>query len=132
MCICSKLAVENYNLKVIKEIHNENNYTKFSLISKNPTYSGERSLIIFTIENKPGSLYKVLRVFYEGKINLSMIYSRPLFKISKENNKNINRKMPWEYYFYLEYEGPYIDRLIKKLENITEKIKFKGSYNIIF
>ena len=119
MCICSKLAVENYGLNIIKEINTENNYTKFALISNKPLYCGNKSIILFTIKNKPGTLYNVLKIFYKENINLTMIYSRPL------------KTIPWEYYFYLEFEDKYNKSLLEKLKSVTEILKFKGSYNIL-
>ena len=119
MCICSKLAVENYELSIIKEINTENNYTKFALISNKLSYDGDRSIILFTIKNKPGALYNVLKIFYKENIDLTMIYSRPL------------KTIPWEYYFYLEFKGGCDKKLLEQLKSVTEILKFKGSYKIL-
>ena len=119
MCICSKLAVENYGLSIIKEINTENNYTKFALISNKLSYDGDSSIILFTIKNKPGALYNVLKIFYKENIDLTMIYSRPL------------KTIPWEYYFYLEFKGGYNKKLLEQLKSVTEILKFKGSYKFL-
>lgn len=91
--ICSNFAAKLYNLKVLITISSHNNYTRFIVLSKEMNSNGNKSMILFTVPHKPGALYKVLQVFYEYNINISMIYSRPL------------KSIPWQYYFYLEYEG---------------------------
>jgi prephenate dehydratase len=115
--ICSEMAARLYGLKIIDyNIQDNINITRFFLISKTEMQKGNKSSMIFTIPHISGSLYHVLGKFYEEKVNLSMIYSRPL--------KNI----PWRYYFYIEYEGEKNHKLIEKLKGVTTSLYFKGSY----
>ncbi|MCY0873991.1 MAG: chorismate mutase [Acidianus infernus] len=118
--LCSEFAARLYGLKILAygvQDYN-NNITKFALISKNVSFRGERSMILFTVPDLPGSLYKVLEKFYTFNKNLKMIYSRPV------------RSIPWNYYFYVEYEGSYEKELLDELKKVTTSLKFKGSYNI--
>ncbi|AOL16125.1 chorismate mutase [Sulfolobus sp. A20] len=117
--ICSPFAANLYNLNVLADsLSSDNNYTRFIVISKEMRISGNKSMILFTVSHKPGALYRVLQVFYEYNINITMIYSRPL------------KSIPWQYYFYLEYEGSLGDsQFLNKLKEVTELIKIKGSYN---
>ncbi|MGC9183593.1 ACT domain-containing protein [Caldisphaera sp.] len=77
-------------------------------------------MLFFIVEHKPGSLYKALKEFYKRKINLTMIYSRPLKEIA------------WNYYFYVEIEGSLKEKRVKKalkeLIKNTVDMKIKGSF----
>jgi prephenate dehydratase len=119
--ICSIFAAKLYNLNVLLTgLNSDNNYTRFIVISKEKKIYGEKSMILFTVPHKPGALFKVLQVFYEYGINISMIYSRPL------------KSIPWQYYFYLEYEGNTANvEFIEKLRKVTHVLKIKGSFSKI-
>jgi len=115
--ICSEMAAKIYDLNVLDQnIQDSVNITRFFLISKEETIEGNKSSVIFTVPHTSGSLYHVLEKFYKEKINLSMIYSRPL------------RNIPWRYYFYVEYEGSKDEKLLDELNSVTTSIGFKGSY----
>jgi len=119
--LCSEYAAKLYGLKILyRDISDSINITRFIVISRKMTFDGNKTMIMFTIPHKPGSLYKVLEKFYKNNINLTMIYSRPL--------KNI----PWQYYFYLEFEGSLRDEKVKQaLEEIKDEVdilRIKGSF----
>ncbi|MEM0092039.1 MAG: prephenate dehydratase domain-containing protein [Saccharolobus sp.] len=117
--ICSDFAAKIYNLHVVaSKLNSDNNYTRFIVISKKLTKEGEKSMILFSVPHKPGALYKVLQIFYEHNINILMIYSRPL------------KSIPWQYYFYLEYEGSISnEEFVQKLRSNTTLLKIKGSFS---
>lgn len=120
--ICSEYAAKLYGLKILyRDINDSINITRFVAISKKISYDGNKTMIMFTVPHKPGSLYKVLEKFYRNAINLTMIYSRPL--------KNI----PWQYYFYLEFEGNLKDQKVKQaLNEIKDDVsilRIKGSFS---
>ncbi|WP_338599966.1 prephenate dehydratase domain-containing protein [Sulfolobus tengchongensis] len=119
--ICSAFAAKLYNLNIIlNKLNYDNNYTRFIIISKEIRFNGDKSMVMFTVPHKPGALYKVLQVFYEYNINILMIYSRPL------------KSIPWQYYFYLEYEGDMSNKeFIEKLLKSTSVLKLKGSFSKI-
>jgi len=121
--IASIQAAKEYGLKVLKKnIENDHqNYTRFIVIGKKPADTiGSKTSIIFSAKDVPGALFKCLAVFSLRDINLLKIESRPI--IGK----------PWNYLFYLDFEGNIQDDRCKKalnhLEELAEFIKFLGSY----
>jgi len=119
-CLASKLGAKIRGLKILMEhVEDFESYTKFILISRKMFRSGDRTSIIFTVKHVPGALYSVLEPFAKRGINLTMIYSRPL------------RKVPWSYYFYLEYDGSIDDDLISEVSSRCSYIRLLGSYLVL-
>ncbi|MGC9079986.1 MAG: prephenate dehydratase [Nanopusillaceae archaeon] len=118
--IANKKAAQIYGMNIIEKIDIKNNFTRFLLIGKEKfdlDINGEyRTILIFELENKPGSLYKFLEYFYENNINLSKIESIPI-----KNGR-------WEYYFILEYEG---DKSLIEKDKLKGKIIFMDDYKFI-
>lgn len=123
-CICSTEAAINYGLKIFdKQINQQkNNYTRFAAISKKLIYEEDhnRISIVFNVPHKIGSLDEVLSLFTYYNCNLSYIYSRP------------NLRSPWEYMFYLDFEGNISSNNIKsilyQLKNELPFMKILGSF----
>jgi len=121
--IASRRAAAEYGLTVrCSNIENNHaNYTRFLIISKKQVCRNpDKSSIVFSTGNNPGSLFKCLAVFSLRDINLLKIESRPI--VGK----------PWQYLFYLDFSGTIEDtacsNALKHLEEFTEHIKFLGSY----
>jgi len=122
--IASERAAKIYEMKILaKGIEDDkNNYTRFFILSKKDSpYTGkDKTSIIFSTKNVPGALYSALREFAIRRINLTKIESRP------------TRMTPWEYNFYLDFEGHRSEKRCKKaLEGLEKKvlfIKMLGSY----
>src|ERR1051326_7949388 len=126
--IASVGAARVYDLKVLKKgIESDHrNFTRFLILSKMKTgvpvgvRRCKRS-IIFSMKNIPGALYKALSVFAMRDINLHKIESRPLVG------------SPWEYLFYLDFQGSESDEAcrnaINHLKEITSYLKILGSYD---
>jgi prephenate dehydratase len=123
--IASKRAAEIYGMKIIEEEieDKKNNFTRFLVLSKNlltKSSGNDRTSIIFALEHKPGSLYKILKEFYHQNINLTRIESRP------------TKHTPWEYYFYVDFDGHYNDEIvistINRIKIQTKFFKLLGSY----
>ena len=101
---------------------NPNNYTKFFVISKEkPRYAAKnKTSLIFAAKNVPGALYSCLGAFATRGINLTKLESRP------------TRDRPWEYIFYVDFEGHIEDEVCKQalaeLEDKTTFLKLLGSY----
>lgn len=100
----------------------KNNFTRFLVITEihtEPT-GHDGTSIIFSVKHAPGALNSILEEFAARKINLTKIESRP------------KKQTPWEYYFYLDFEGHAKDELIKEaMETIRQKasfVKILGSY----
>jgi chorismate mutase / prephenate dehydratase len=117
------LCAKEYGLKIIEESINDfkHNETKFFIISNAPQeIMKEKSMIIFSVLNKPGSLYNTLKVFKQNKINMTKIESRPS-KIKK-----------WDYVFIVEYENikdnKKTAKLLSKMEKLCGYFNYLGSY----
>ena len=125
-CIASKNAAEIFDVPIIKEgvEDNVNNYTRFLVFSKenNGKTDNSKTSIIFSVKHEAGALYQIINEFYQHKINLTKIESRP------------NKNTPWEYNFYVDFEGqqddPSIKDMLEKLRNYSTFLKILGSYPI--
>jgi len=122
--IASERAAEIYGMKILaRDISNyPDNYTRFVTISKTdaPPSGNDKTLIIFSVKHAPGALYDALGVFAKRGINLTKIESRP------------TRKKPWEYIFYLDFEGhrnePKCSDALRELQDKTLFVKVLGSF----
>lgn len=80
--LSSRFCGELYGLNLLEQNvqDQDNNYTRFICISKNPEiYPGaDRTSLMMTLPHKPGALYNVLSKFYALGINLRKLESRPL------------------------------------------------------
>lgn len=114
--IASKYCAEIYNVPVQDlNINDEkNNKTRFILLSKNkPQEKSQNKIsIVFSTENIPGALNKVLSILEKYGLNMSYIDSRP------------SRKELGEYIFYIDFAG-YIEdvAVINALDEIRPFIK---------
>ena len=122
--VASARAAEIYGMKVLaREIEdNPNNFTRFFILAKHdsPPSGNDKTSIVFSVKHKPGALYQSLKELASRKINLTKIESRP------------TRQKPWEYNFYLDFEGHREDKLfqeaLESLENTSLFVKVLGSY----
>ena len=76
-----KNAAKIFGVPVIQEgiEDNANNYTRFLIFSKEKSDKTENSKtsIIFSVKHESGALYQIINEFYQQKINLTKIESRP-------------------------------------------------------
>ena len=122
--IASRRAAELYGMVILEEgiEDRKNNFTRFLVLSKletKPT-GHDGTSIIFSVPHAPGALFDVLEEFANRNINLTRIESRP------------TKETPWEYYFYVDFEGHLCDKIIEEaLRSIKRKsafIKILGSF----
>ncbi|MCS7233685.1 MAG: prephenate dehydratase [Synergistetes bacterium] len=117
----SELLSKTYDLKIIdKSIQDrKNNYTRFIVISKEPS-EGDKTSLIFSVKNVPGALHRALGPFAKREIDLTSIHSRPV------------KTKPWDYIFFMDFKGSLKDNKVKEalreLEEISTFIKILGSY----
>ena len=122
--IASTRAAEIYGMQILaREIEdNPNNFTRFFILAKqdSPPTGNDKTSIVFSVKHKAGALYEFLRKLASENINLTKIESRP------------TRQKPWEYNFYLDFEGHREDKLAQEtLANLEETaifVKVLGSY----
>ena len=122
--IASTRAAEIYQMNIItcSIEDNPNNITRFFVLTKEdaPPTGNDKTSVVFSVKHKPGALFHFLRELTEKNINLTKIESRP------------TRQKPWDYNFYLDFEGHRLDRAaaeaIKNLGDYATFIKVLGSY----
>jgi prephenate dehydratase len=122
--VASKRAAQIYGLEILAEgiETNPNNYTRFFVISRKKAEPSPKSKtsLVFSTKNLPGALYACLGAFATRDVNLTKIESRP------------SRDKPWEYVFYVDFEGhvddPVCQEAIAELKKTTNFIKILGSY----
>ncbi|MCC8195457.1 MAG: chorismate mutase [Ruminococcus sp.] len=117
---CQKL----YGLECLKSAvqDNDNNYTRFICISKDLEIypDADRTSLMVVLEDKPGSLYKLLSRLYAFGINLSKLESRPI------------PDKDFEFMFYFDLDtsvySPQFLQLMSELGDICSKYNYLGSY----
>ncbi len=122
--IASEYAAKLYDMKILlRSIQDsKDNYTKFYVLSKEEKVpeDSDTTSVIFITEHVPGALYRALGAFAERNINLLHIESRPI------------RDQPWNYSFYIDFEGSLNDQKIKDaLKDLKKRsvwLKILGSY----
>lgn len=121
--ICSQIAARMQELPVLFQ-HVEDspdNFTRFLIISKdfiNQRSDNDKTTVLAKTPDKPGSLVMLLQDFYDAKINLTKIESRPA-----KSGKN------FKYWFYIDLEGHFEDDNVKHvMKKHGKDIKWLGSY----
>ena len=125
-CIANMETRKMYNLELLKpDINNEKeNFTRFFIVSNKNLIceNSEKISVITSTKNESGALIKLLKVFSDYGLNMVNLKSRP------KTNK------PWEYYFYIDFEGNLEEEKVKKaLEEIREKsiyLQILGNYKV--
>ncbi len=124
--IASTRAAELYHLPILAHPINDypDNSTRFWVLAKQPSPGGLHTSLAFTLPaNVPGALVKPLQVFFNRRINLSHIESRPA------------KRLLGEYLFFIDLEADAsqtsIQWAIAELTPYIETLKIFGSYNIL-
>lgn len=123
--IASALAAELYELDILAEgiETNKKNYTRFLVIQPEdqvaPMEVPEKVSLVFSVDHKVGSLYKVLAVLAAYNINLTKIQSAPIIG------------HPWEYLFFVDFlsEGMVgYQQAVEAIRPLTHRLKVLGTY----
>jgi 3-deoxy-7-phosphoheptulonate synthase len=105
--IAGEAAAHAHGLNVLRSgiETNPRNYTRFVIISRRngtttsiPASLGDKqpnkASLVFSVQDRPGSLFDCLKILSERGINLSKLESRPI------------QGQPWQYLFYLDVTIP--------------------------
>jgi prephenate dehydratase len=123
--IAGRRSAKVYDMKVLKTDMEDSktNYTRFLILGKRAlsrVRGYTKTSLIFSTKHRPGSLFEALQPFAKQGINLTKIESRP------------TKQIPWEYYFYLDFDGSTKDegvhRAIEELRKRVDLVKILGSY----
>ena len=122
--VASQRAAKIYGMKILaRDIADTHaNYTRFFVLSKQDSgmTGKDKTSIIFSTVHAPGALFQAIGEFAKRKINLTKIESRP------------TKQTPWEYNFYLDFEGHRSEKncaeALAAIEKYTTFIKILGSY----
>lgn len=122
--IGSMLLAETYDLIPIAEgiQDGRNNMTRFFILStEDGVVTGcDKTALIFSTRDQPGSLFECLKVFAGNEINLTRIESRP------------SKRVLGEYVFFIVVEGHRLDKhLVKAFLELEPRVGFYtilGSY----
>ena len=122
--IASPLAARTYNLQTVAR-HIEDfagNTTRFLVLGNEcPKPSGkDKTSLLLSLEDRPGSLFKLLEPLAKLGINLTKIQSRPV------------KNEPWRYLFYVDIAGhiedPTVQEGIKAIRKGCTFLEWLGSY----
>jgi prephenate dehydratase len=122
--IASDRAAQVFGLEILKpEIQDfSDNITRFLLVSRtaDSDLQADKTTVVFSLPNEPGSLFKALSVFALREIDLTKIESRPI------------RGRPWEYLFYVDLPVGRQDlrcaRALVHLAEFARSMRTLGSY----
>jgi len=124
--IAGERAATVYGLEILQR-HIEDdpqNFTRFLMIEKTAAAARpqerQKTSVVFSTRDKPGSLYRALGVLASRGINLLKIESRP------------QAGLPWQYRFYLDLEGDAesdaCQVALRELAEMASDVRVLGSY----
>jgi prephenate dehydratase len=101
----------------------QGNYTRFIAVGRAPEPrkpGPSKTMLVMATAHRPGSLYRAMGALAQRSINLLKLESRP------------SRNRPWEYVFYLDFEGhredPAVREALAELAEHTVFCKVLGSF----
>lgn len=118
------LAAELHDLKLLEPCIQDSatNTTRFLVIGEKtcPPTGHDRTSLLFSISDQPGSLVRALQAFEHFDINMSKIESRP------------SKRKDWEYVFYVDLAGHCEDAKVcdalAEIKKHCSQVKLLGSY----
>lgn len=98
------------------------NWTRFVVVGSAPTLQGakDKTSMLFTLPDKPGSLVTVLQLLAREGINMKKLESRPM------------RSEKWKYVFFVDVECDLeqerYSQVLEELEHACHSLRVLGSY----
>lgn len=130
--IASAAAASIYGAKILKRgiEDDRQNFTRFFLLARGdeeaPSHKTRRdktvwkTSIVFSVANKPGSLFRSVAAFALRDLSLTKIASRPL------------RGKPFDYLFYVDFLGhtddPAVTNALRHLVELADMMRVLGCY----
>ena len=122
--IASDAAAERYGLQILAQNIEDrgDNTTRFLVIGRVEAgrTGHDRTSIMLSTANRPGSLFGLLKPIAEAGISLTRIESRP------------SRCVNWDYVFFLDFIGhrddPEVAACLEALRGSADMLKILGSY----
>lgn len=124
VAIAHEDAARRYKLRILARSIGESNrnVTRFLLLNQEGTRrtGRDKTSLMFSIKDRVGALHDILAPFKKNGISLTKIESRP------------SRKKPWEYYFFVDFQGhpqeAKVRRTLASLEKKCAFLKILGAY----
>ena len=131
--LATEVAAFHYRLKVVRRNMEDgkDNATRFWVLGHDlvpEATGGDKTTILFDVENQPGTLVAVLNLFSSRGLNATMLQSRP---------SRLDRGAGlWEYTFFAEFLGHIFDSGLAEafseaqagVGSICKRIRLLGSY----
>ena len=124
VAIASDFAAETYGLGVLASDIQDKSYniTRFFVIGREqcPPTGDDKTSIVCTALDSPGSLYTILQIFEKARINLTRIESRA------------TRQSFGDYNFFIDFLGhrqdPQVEKVLNKIAGASSHLGVLGSY----
>jgi chorismate mutase/prephenate dehydratase len=122
--IAGSNAAELYEMPILRaDIEDEpDNTTRFVVIGQHnaPASGDDRTSLLVFVQNKPGSLFDLLKPLADRGISMSNIESRP------------SRRGVWDYVFFIDIDGHREDENVRaaitEIEKASAMVTVLGSY----
>ena len=127
--IASASAATKHGLEILKEgiETNSSNFTRFYVICREEHAEVFRSAVpvdrvsmVFSVHDRPGSLFEVLQILSQYGLNMKKLESRPI------------PGRPWEYSFFVESElipQPKFDKAVAVLLDSCSSFRILGTFH---
>lgn len=140
--VASAQAAEIYGMSILLEgIQDDpDNVTRFLMLAREPiiprTDRPFKTSIVFSLEGRPGVLFKALAVFSLRRINLRKIESRPQRKkpLHVVDDSSSGGAKHFDYLFYIDFEAsmadPIAQNALRHLQEFVSFLRVLGSYPV--